>query len=360
MAKIESRPMRPEDTQELLQIKRQVFGVRRVDEDVWTHLRYGQPWPSLPGVVCTVDGRLAGALSTISRKVKLGGRTTLSAQHVDAMVLPEARGHSLYKRMVNEASRLDREAGAGLVYGLPNRLSEPRLLSPDMPWTGAFNVGAYARIVRPELLSGAAAPELPAWLRSVAPLGLRGLKLAQSVPLTPTERASAGWTDSVPHDVDDLWEQGATAAVFQTVRDKEYLRWRYDENGGASFSYAELRRGGRLAGLAVTTEQAFRGVQALIVMDWLVRPQEPLVFGALLESAYKRATQLAGVALVLVFALPPFSRQALRLGFWRIPERALPSRMFFCFESGGHSAGETRTLASPRSWHLTFGDSDLV
>jgi hypothetical protein len=351
--------MRPEDAGEILEIKRQVFGERRAERELWLHLRYGQPWGALPGVVYTIDGKIAGTLSTISRKLKIGGRTTLSAQHVDAMVLPEARGQSFYKKMVKQASQLDREAGAGLVYGLPNKLSEPRLLSPDMGWLGAFNVPAYARVVRPELVAQVA-PDLPYGLGLLARPGLEAVRLAQALPLRVGGLLPATWTEGAPEDTDDLWERAAKASPVQTVRDSEYLRWRYDQNPGGRFDYVRVRDGGRLQGLAVVTEQEFRGLQALIVMDWLVAPGVPRVFESLLAAVQREAQRLRDVSLVLLFALPPYGGQAARMGFWRIPERALPTKIYLCFEAGQRDEREERALASPRNWQMTFGDSDLV
>jgi hypothetical protein len=275
------------------------------------------------------------------------------------MVLPEARGHSLYKRMIDEATRVGRGAGAQLIYSLPNRVSAPRLLSEELGWRGAFTVPAYGRIIRPRLLASAAS-EVPPALRFALPAGLQVAAASQSLAASQSRAMPGRVLLTAPPDVDQLWERCANAARFQTVRDREYLTWRYDDNPGASFQHVEVRHKGRLVGLVVVTEQEFQGASALIVMDWLVHPQEDGVFATLLRHVRTLAERSPEVALVLVFALPPFSRLALRQGFWRIPGRALPTRMFFCFQPDGHSPTEAAALARSENWHLTFGDSDLV
>ena len=351
--------MQTEDTDDLLAIKRRVFGERRADADLWRHRYYSQPWGELPGVVTEIDGQIVGSLSAISRKVQLDGIETLSVQHADAMVTPEARGHSLYKRMLRDVCAYDREAGAGLLYGLPNRLSAPRLLSPEMGWVQGFRVPAYARVVRPDLLASAL-PGLPARLGSVAPLGLRLVKAGQSLPLSRSGSSRTAVVSSAPEDADDLWQRARSAFRFQTVRDREYLRWRYDDNPGGTFRYIEVRSGGRLRALAVVTEQEFRGVQALVVVDWLVEAGGDNLFGAILARANELAVRSPHVGLVLLFALPPYSGSALRGGFWRIPDRLLPAYVLFCFHPEGHSDRQAAALAQARNWHFTFGDSDLV
>jgi hypothetical protein len=276
------------------------------------------------------------------------------------MLVPEVRGTGLRQRMNAVASPIALSRGAEMNYGFANRRSEPPRADRKRYWgmavddhTLGFHVPAYVKLLRPGALAQAGPDGVPAALKSVA------LTLASARPglLAPDAALDYQWTRELPPDVDALWQRSAPRARYQLVRDGEYLRYRYEHDPAANYAFLTARRGGALAGLAVSAEDEFGGARGLVVGDWLVESRERPLFAGLLGAAVQRARAQA-LSFVLLRALPPFGRMAQLQGFWRIPARFDPNPMQFSLRWAPASMNP-RELCDARNWQMTFGDSDV-
>lgn len=102
------------------------------------------------------------------------------------------------------------------------------------------------------------------------------------------------------HQARWLWDRCAGEWGASTVRDADYLRWRYLERPGARCEPLGVRDGdGVLRGLAVYRAGRRAGRDLGLVLDWLVPPGEPDAAELLLAGALACARRDGAEALAL-------------------------------------------------------------
>ena len=138
---------------------------------------------------------------------------------------------------------------------------------------------------------------------------------------------------TVPHDADELWGRCRHAYPMMVARTADFLRWRYEQHPEVSYTFAEVRRHGRLDGLAVLRSGGVAD-DAVTLMDWLTPPDGELAAPALLAvcQRFLRRVQQS----VLVGWLPessPHHGELCSLGFrprlgpWVVAARVWDERL---------------------------------
>jgi hypothetical protein len=212
---------------------------------------------------------------------------------------------------------------------------------------------------------------LPQWIRWLRPAGLRasrptpgGRLLAPVVPAALAARARFGGRGvrvkplgELGAEVDALAGESAGYARCIRVRDADYLRWRWLEQPGSSWSVLAARGGdGSLRGIAVVGQDPgseHGGAPVGRIVDLLAGDRGATT--ALLRAA-AGALRAAGCAIATFDYLDPrpWSGSACRrAGFL---ERGVGPSMI----TGRTGVSEDHPAGSRESWYLTRGDSDLA
>ncbi len=164
--------------------------------------------------------------------------------------------------------------------------------------------------------------------------------------------------DAIPADVDGLWAAVWSPQTSAVRRDRRYLRWRYDEHPDPGrYERWIVRKGERLAGLAVLALRQELLPSAVAIAEWLVADDEPQVAQALLAKMVRRQRELGRQRLFTVLA--PWSsafRVLLAHGFARTPSAQWLGRELVVHR---HLAALTRERLLDGFWY-TLGDTDLV
>jgi GNAT superfamily N-acetyltransferase len=157
--------------------------------------------------------------------------------------------------------------------------------------------------------------------------------------------------DAFPADTDALWERARGGYAMCVRRDRAYLDWKYARCPHQRYELGEVRRGGALAGWAVTRVQGYRGVRLGWIVDVFTAAEDGDARDALL-GAVLDGFRAAGVARAQAFAMNQGLGTALRRrGF--LQGR---SPMQFCVRAQVDSGD---VLARRGDWHVVFGDSDM-
>jgi GNAT superfamily N-acetyltransferase len=336
-----------EDDDELFRLYAEVFGQEMTEASRrrwrWQYLDNPSTGPDGPEIwVAREDGTLLGQYASMPVRLWWGGREVRSSWGMDVFLREQARGKGVGARLFTAWSdHVEVALGLGLTpssYGLFRKLRYVDV-GPVPFYRKFLDAGEVAR----RRLGPAGA--------LVAPI-LRGVLAAWQRETPPaagdvTVRGADGFTD----EYDALWERARGSYAMCVRRDRAYLEWKYRLCPHRAYEVREARRGGQLAGFAVSRQEDHRGVRLGWVTDVFTDGGDAAAQDALL-AAVLEGFAVGGVARAQAFSLDGRLGAALRRrGF-----RPGPSPMQFCVRSRVESAG---VFADPGRWHVTFGDSDM-
>ena len=318
------RSYRDDDAEELVRLLQQVFdgwpGVEISVEPV-DHLRWklsSHDTAKQYSIVAELDGRLVGSQLLIARWVQVGGQLLLSRIGTDMVVHPDYRKRGILAKMwaLREEARhrFDLNLGQG-------GHAASRRLGRD---TGRTEFGNATDILV-HRASDAPPPAGAAWT-------IAGAR-------TFDER------------IDGFFEEASRPYRFITVRNLEYLTWRYDLRAG-DYSIRLAEDAGRILGYTVLATSHGAGA----IADLLVLPERLDVAASLVADAIGQFGR-SGISEVSC-AVPthhPYRDVLEQLGF-DAKRRTIPLNY-------RHAAGDDALafIGDPlASIHVTLGDTDLV
>lgn len=286
---------------------------------------------------------LLGQYASMPVRLWWGDRELRASWGMDVFVTKQARGKGVGALLFTTWSdHVEVALGLGLTpssYGLFQKLR----------YADVGPVPFYRRVLDPRAVARRRLG--PALGALAAPLLGLGLALA-----APERRAAADGVvvrrvEEFGSEYDELWEKARSSYAMCVRRDAAYLRWKYLAPPHRRYEVREARRGGELAGFAVSRHEDYRGLR----LGWLLD-----VFAAAGDRPAKRALiadvlegfRAAGVARAQAFAMNAALAGDLRSqGF-------LPgaSPMQFCVRSRVDDRGALRDTGR---WHVVFGDSDM-
>lgn len=335
------RTYRPGDEQAIQAMYATVFGKQRSLEEWRWRFRDAPDGPALIHVL-ERDGRLVGHIAHVGFAVFVESRRLRLAHGSDTMVLPEARGRDGMPRLVR--GFLESEHGFDLRMNFPT----------DRAAVAMERLGGGRRLGR-----------IPRWVRWHTPhpalpqpgrflIACRATRLHAAVASWPRPRIRVEPLAQLGPEVDELAEASAAFAPCIRVRDASYLRWRWLDRAGGSWTIRAARsRGGGLHGLVVFGSQESEHGRRGLIAEILVRDAAAL--RALLLDAAGTLTSNGCLSVACDYLDPrPWARRALyRSGF-------LPYGTginVVCGSLSERAGGVPERLAS---WYLTRGDTDLA
>ena len=281
-------------------------------------LRWQHPRPEQPDRVSVLaaeeEGRLVAMLGFVPFTGCVRDERVRGGWMTNWLVVPEARGRRL---------------GLALV---------EHVLGAEYELVGALAANAATRHVLGP--AGFVEVELRRWVRVLDQAALRELLAGREVP----EEAWAAWAEPATGAA-----EAAAGGFVGACRDKEYLRWRYDEH--PRFRYEVLRDGG----LAAYRIETVAGTEARVmrVVDFLG--------GAELAAALVEAARRAGAAFAdFACTSARFAAPLEAAGFAR--EELLPARLPGRFQPLDFSDRPLVSCfwAAPRLGGDLFGDDLYV
>jgi GNAT superfamily N-acetyltransferase len=308
---VQIRPYRDRDEPGVLRLLQAAFGgwpstIEAEDPAElfrWKHV--ANPSGRSVMVVAEAEGAVIGFGAWLRWRVTANGQTFEVLRAVDLAVDRAYRGQGVYGELVQEAIR-QFPPDIAFTLNAPNQLSRAGSLG-----VGGRELGVFPLFVR-----------LRAPLRSAVRLiGEHGLAHARDgAPPVDAESVAGALRDG--EYVSALLSRiGPSDARFTTVRDLDYLAWRY---GGLGI-YRAIREGrdGRLAGLAIFRIRRRGRFRVAVVCELLVAHGDRAVARRLL----RRVARAAAVDYIIChFPSGSAARQAAILfGFVRVPWGPAPT-----------------------------------
>lgn len=299
----------------------------------------------------------------------LDGRRVLLGHAADAATAPSHRGHGLYARLNRLRYDDAAERGMAVTMALPNPDAWPGSAGAGLTKVG--RVGAWVRPLDDAWLAGRL--RIPAM--AAAALRRATFPAWRAVPASDSEP-----DEELPDGLDDLWERIRHWSPCGISRNEAWWRWRYAAHPDRPYSYAVLRRSGRLAAAVATRVVRGEGVGAavvgergsggeggsvaaaggrgsdkglLYVMDLLAEDEEAAA--GVVRAAVGGALEAAGV---VILALPGtwLAHLASAAGLRRLPRQLEPRPMLLGVVAGSERNGDLAL----RPWTVSWGDHDHV
>jgi hypothetical protein len=334
----------PDDEPAIQALFKSTFGVDRSgDEWRWRFIDA----PSSPQIhVLELEGELVGHMAYAQFMHFLDGERRPTLVGGDWMYRADLRGQGINQRFAQTYREFYGDAISGLAF--PSAAAQAVAAKSPRTLTPLFEVPQWVRW-RTGRAVHESNPRVP------SPVG-RVLTVAQSLaalggrPRSKGRTITPGWADA--EELDALVERTCSAARCIRVRDAAYLRWRWRDQPGRSWSMVACHdRDGRLGGWAVAGLDPSSPRRGRIV-DLLA--EDSACTTALVAAAHARLIRAGAEVTTCELHDPrPWARSAMhRAGFIHRPG----GPMARC----GPQSPEHADWALPSSWYVTSGDTDFV
>jgi hypothetical protein len=159
---------------------------------------------------------------------------------------------------------------------------------------------------------------------------------------------------------DTLWGRCCNQHRVWTVRNKNYLNWRYVDRPDTQYEIYSAWSGQEIVGYVVTCRENMDVGNVTFVMDMMVDEKGSLTAHTLLHKIVTIACERNDV-LVSAIVMPASTIKAtfLKHLFMMLPERFFPQELYFAGLE--FSSKETNDFFyDPKSWGLSWGDDDVI
>ncbi|MGB9183560.1 MAG: GNAT family N-acetyltransferase [Solirubrobacteraceae bacterium] len=338
-AAFEIRAYKPEDEPQVLDLLQAAFGgwpseveaQRPAELFRWKHME--SPFGPSILLVAEASGAVIGFQAWLRWRLRAAGRTFHGLRAVDLAVDAEHRRRGVYAALIRAGMQHFPEETA-FTLSNPNPRSRPAAIKSGLSEIGQF----------------------PLFLRVRSPIRL-GMSLIderrredarEPSPAVEAEPAAEALLDG--DAVGSLLaEAEEPEARLRTVKDLDYLRWRY---GSLSLYRAvRVQRGGRLAGMAIFRVRRRGPRLVLTICELLVAGSDRRLARQLLRQVVN-----ASPADFLICHFPSRSTQrqaAVQCGFLHLPRGPVPTIRLL-------STDMVPDPTRQASWALCLGDLDLL
>jgi GNAT superfamily N-acetyltransferase len=263
------------------------------------------------------DDILAAHYAVCPARLEVHGETVLTSLSMHTMTHPEYRGRGLFPRLAERVYARMAELGYLMVWGFPNEMSHRGFVT-NLAWSDVT--------------------EIPTLRLDVG-----------AMPRPPQACGNVAEITEFDGRFDRLWQRAAQGFLIATIRDAEYLRWRYATHPTNQYLTYGFIDGDELLGYAVT--KPYEG--GLDLVD-LLTVDDPPVASELVSHVmwHVRERGLSPVCAWLPVRHPTHHILE-RLG----AENTGPVTYMGCRRLQGASGGAPVERAE--SWYYTMGDSDI-
>lgn len=291
-----------------------------------------------PFAVARVDGQIVGVSSYILSKMKLENKDMASqgfaVQAVDSFVMGDQRGKGIFTKLAKAYDNHAAETGIDLVWGFPNDNAAPA-------WFGKLSWTRHGQV--PFLIKPLRAGYL-----------LRKLGLNFDFPLGFSADHGIEAETRIGDWANVLWDRVSGKINCATIRDSDYLRHRLIDSPSSGNYRIVADSSLDNPSLVVTTEAEKHGGRIGYLMEALGGPR----LDDILQSELGRM-RTSGTEITLAWAFPwsPNYRALRKAGFFPLPERLRPIKVWF----GTRPKTDRAQCANQNSnWYLSYLDSDTI
>jgi len=349
-------PYTPELAGKVTALHRRIWPGAEIGDEAYHRWQY-QDNPAGPALAALAADRAAGELigqfGALPLRMWVDGEERLAALALNVATDEAQRGRGVFTALGLAADELMAKASAHLAWALPNESSFPGFVRH----LGYSHIGDVPLLVRPVNVRRLVRKRLPVPGVDVV-ASLLAWPFAPPLPKAaqPVEGVTVSAVESFDERFNALWARVRGRQRVMVVRDARYLEWRFRDVPLRQYQALLAVADGEPAGYAVMRIAQIAGMEAGLLVDFVVAPSNAgeragraLVSEALAWFAGHDLDLLAS----LMLPHAPEYRLLRRAGFRSLPRVLLPQR----FRVVARDGAAFRDL---RNWFLTMGDYDVV
>lgn len=320
---------------------------KSIDEQYWQYLGMSEIGGYLT-YANEKDNYFSSIYIVVKRHFKFQKRVISAAQSLDTLTDFDSRGKGFFIKCANSSYHFIKNHGVDFIFGFPNKNSFGGFTS-KLGWKSLDPVPFLFLPLNITYLIG----KVPILNYINFPIFINSKKDKINNRVIITE------VNNFTPDYDLLWERFSENISLSVVRNSEYLNWRFINNPQEQYSIYSAVYDNSLAGFIVINIKNKHGGKIGYVMELIFDPPYQFVASALLSYAVNKfRSESVDVALSWCFdhSIPyPCFRRA---GFYKLPRFLRPIELHFGYKIIKHDETLSEHLSNPKSWYLSYSDSD--
>jgi hypothetical protein len=349
----------PGDERAIVELFEKVFKKPMGNPDSLRHWKWEfDSNPVKPISICLAwdSDRLVGQYAVNPMRFRVSGESAIGVLSLDTMTDPEYSRKGIFQEAAKLLYQQLIGQGTSFVFGFPNAnsmhgfkgnlawsmISVPPVYVCPLPATQPF------RRTFLSLLKNAC-------LKAYG-LVLEGTGAAEKNKQRVTIRKDV----MVDSWADELWQKCCNQHDVWVVRDAAYLRWRYNDRPETSYEYYTAWHDGTIAGYVVTVDTMRDEGPVTFILDIVADLKIKGIADALVQAVIHSSLE-RNIALVSTLVMPGshYKITFLKNRFFPLPRLLFPQKIYFGVKALDGNPRLSAVL-SRRSWHLCWGDTDLL
>ena len=308
--------------------------------------------------VAVHGGKIVGDYPLIPTNMKMGKEMEVASQNIDLMTHPNYRHQGMFSTLEKKAIIEADKEGINVTYGFPNESAYQGHLK-----SGWFDVCPMQVTLKPLnleniLKKGVSNKFL---LRGCTIMGYLFLSIFYKTKKPPeVEGLVISKITSFDSRINDFWKKVSNDHKILTVRDKEYLNWRYFDVPDVDYTIYLAEKNKEICGYIVLRAVKVPEVRGLLlgcIFDVLSLSDQDEVLHCLISRAleYFEKEKVDAIGCKMIIN-KRFQKVFRKNGF--IYSRFIKYG-YFCAYSNYPKVSETY-LKDRKNWFIQLGDSDFV
>ncbi len=348
-----------QDIDRILAVNRSAYGEKDIlstrEDFAWRCDRNPAGTAVIP-VIRNEHGDVVGSIWLVPLRLRVQGQDYPAATGTNLVIQREYRGTFAYAKLMRQLEKTAREKRIPLHFSFVSE-ENFRQLRAHHPQT-VFTVPVLVKPLDFDSLAQARFPKK--WQQAV--VGRIGRLVSPFLFRKPFLRPNRDITVRAVERFDDhfdgFWSQARDRYPVMSVRDRDFLAWRFAPVSGRSYRILVAQMQGQMLGYAVIRCAPVRGVWAGLVADLLVADhpagmEAGVCLMAEAEDFFRSQKMWAAAALMVPWAAEYGILR--RYGYRNLPLRIASRQFRFAFFIH-HGAAEVFGQISNRDWFITLAD----
>lgn len=359
-----TRWFEPNDLSHFLACFKLVFG-SSMSEEYWRWKYQKNPLVEKPPIIVTEEvdtGKAVGFRGCVPTQLRLKGNIIKAMYFADVMVHPDHRRYGINTKMIEFAQSEFKDSPLRIYYNFPRTATHMGNIKTG--FRSVCQVNDLLLVMNSKKL---AESMFSGWFyRNIIPpiydfyssLKMLSLKSENNVTLEHCKPEDAS-------DIYNIWHK--TMDRIHTVRDRQYITWRFEEMPQCDPSYYLISSNGDPKGYFIVTRKQDE-TDSVILSDYIVFNNDLAVFSEAINrlvDEYKEKSSL----MTWAFTVPELHNQLKSRGFLEstkfplkdyITQRTFVTRPNNLDEDGYQWRMSGTDISELSSWYLTPSDTDIM